>query len=221
MTFLSWIKSSFKDEAEYVLISIRTDRKSKLITRFWLNKMLLNCNPGQSKPELCMYCSSSGKWTNICGTSSYFGWTDHLMCWDPFCCILFWIFFHVCVWMAFMCGSTDRRMCWSCWSLVDDIKWSVSLRGFMKSSWNWLSRVDREQRNNTDLTHPSFSSLFVSVLPSCHIFHVFTLSHSSFPPTPSSSSPLSLSVELPLGEFSSRRILRNEKKFLTRRGTTL
>lgn len=61
-----------------------------------------------------------------------------------------------------------------------------------------------------------FSCIFASFLPSLvHTFIPHTHTHHPLPPF----SPLSPSlVEVPLGEFGSRQILRNEKKLLTQWG---
>lgn len=93
----------------------------------------------------------------------------------------------------------------------------------MKSLWNSLSSVDTESSWTTQMWHllpslfPSvslfFSHLVISFMPSLSL----TSSHPHHPlPT-----FFPLSVEAPLGEFSSRRMLTNEKKLLTLWGVTL
>lgn len=88
---------------------------------------------------------------------------------------------------------------------------------FMKNS---LSRVNMEEQR-LEISFILFSSFSPLPLSSFRLVISFlpSSSHPFFPPTPPSSLLfycLCLSVEEPLGEFSSRQILQNEKKLPTR-----
>lgn len=129
--------------------------------------------------------------------------------------------FLACVWMALMRGSADRK----CVDLAE--VWLMILKEafLLWVLWNlheihFLELTQRAaQQHRLDTSFLLSLSLFFFQLV---ISFMSSPSHNpSSHPHRSLPSLSPLSVEVPLGEFSSRRILRNENKLLTRRGKTL